>query len=59
MYNPDLDPLVQAIAMDDRSVARLERLKEERLKEERLKQMDRDQNSLPEANTPASKPGER
>ena len=48
-YNPELDPMVQSIAMDDASEARQELL-------ERLKC---DQSSLPEANTPASKPDEQ
>ena len=47
-YNPELDPMVQSIAMDDASEARQELL-------ERLKC---DQSSLPEANAPASKPDE-
>ena len=48
-YNPELDPMVLSIAMDDASEARQELL-------ERLKC---DQSSLPEANTPASKPDEQ
>jgi hypothetical protein len=48
-YNPDLDPMVQSIAMDDASEARMKLV-------ERLK---REQSLLPEANTPASKPEEQ
>jgi hypothetical protein len=48
VYNPDLDPLVQAIARDNEY--------DERMK--RRRQFECEQGSLPEANAAASKPNE-
>ena len=48
-YNPDLDPLVQAIARDNEYDERMDR----------RRQREREQSSIPEANIPTSKPDEQ